>query len=407
MTSLHARFFDALAADAARSVVLGDGPAVTYGQLGNCAISLAHVARSLLGRPPKRVAVISSRGTSALAGLLACSVAGATYVPLLPTTPARRLRQMVELARPEVILHADGTPAWMLEVIKAPAVAIDTAAAFPSTPLSPLPEPESASPAYILFTSGSTGAPKAVPIEGGNIGSFVTSLTRLCQFTESDVFLQLTEPTFDVSFIATLGAWAARGALFMPAISELALRPAATLRRGGVTVWTSVPSAAEVVLRRHLAESSLACLRLSLFCGERLLAATAAGWSKVTRGAVIVNLYGPTEATVAVLAYAYPGACEPGAWVKDVVPIGTPLPGVTTRIVDPQTLVPAEEGELWVGGMQNFDGYLGAAEIARSAFAPCPETGERFYRTGDLVRRSRDGTIHFKGRLVRQPPFGL
>jgi acyl-CoA synthetase (AMP-forming)/AMP-acid ligase II len=124
-----------------------------------------------------------------------------------------------------------------------------------------------------------------------------------------------------------------------------------------------------------------------------------AAWQEAAPNTAIFNLYGPTEATVFCLSQTAPLPLTPG---RDVVAIGSPLPGSEAAVFDThgQPVADGLPGELAIAGIQLADGYLGAAELTASRFPT--HNGKRWYLTGDLAIRDAAGTFHCLGRIDNQ-----
>jgi acyl carrier protein len=136
-------------------------------------------------------------------------------------------------------------------------------------------------------------------------------------------------------------------------------------------------------------------LRLNIVGGEPLAPDQVARWT--TAGCRLLNLYGPTETTVAVVWTELTGS-----WDRPV-PIGRPMANHRVCVVD-DSMTPAQEGELLIGGPGVALGYLGALDLTAQRFVPDPfdPDGGNVYRTGDRVRWNADGQLEFLGRLDRQ-----
>jgi amino acid adenylation domain-containing protein len=259
--------------------------------------------------------------------------------------------------------------------------------------------------AYLLFTSGSTGAPKGVPVTHANVRAFLAANQERYRLTPDDRLTQTFDQTFDLSVFDLFMAWE-HGARVCAMEPIEILAPFRYLERNGITVWFSVPSVAAMLRKRGaLRPGTMPTLRWSLFCGEALPRATAEAWQAAAPGSAVENLYGPTELTIACTAHRWDPATSPAACVHDNVPIGRPYPGLHTLVVDEElTPVPdGETGELCVAGPQTTPGYWQAPSItAQRWFA---HRGRTYYRTGDLVRL-RNGEYVCLGRNDQQVKVG-
>ncbi len=256
---------------------------------------------------------------------------------------------------------------------------------------------QNSAPAYVLFTSGSTGIPKGIIINRGNLNHYLQWALPQFPLQAGDRCTQTFDLSFDLSVHDIFVTLSQGATLVIPDPGDL-LFPNNYLAKRSLTSWFSVPSlAVRIKQLRLLAEGSLPKLRYAYFCGEGLPQEIAASWAKAAPSAHILNLYGPTEATIACTYQVWQAEAS-----KDhaLVPIGKAFPSMTTTLHDESSHSLIEGsgiGELWLAGPQLADGYLKDAEKTASAFVTFQQC--RWYRTGDLVERDDQGVLHFKGRI--------
>ncbi len=362
----------------------------------------AGLVRRLGGRVPRRVGLLASRSVTAYAGYLAVQRLGATVVPLGTAFPARRNGLIAEAAGLDAVLTdgsgdlaGTGVPVWDPSDGSAGGAEGRDAGSVP-----PPSDPHAI--AYILFTSGSTGAPKGVPVSHRNAGAYLDHMIPRWDAGPGARLSQTFDLTFDPSVFDMFVAWGSGAALVVPTRDEV-LAPVRFVRGQGITHWNSVPSVITLADRlRALAPGSMPTLRHSLFCGEQLTYRQARAWRRAAPSSSVHNSYGPTELTVTCATYRLPD--EEAEWPRTsngTVPIGSPHPGVETLL---------HEGELCVRGPQRFDGYLDGADDAGRFLTPglVPYrsagelTREHWYRTGDRVAEAGNGVLVHLGRLDQQ-----
>lgn len=393
------------------------GASLTYAELDRRAEALAGVLRREHSTGPgDRVAVALPRSFELMVGLLAAHKCGAAYVPVDPDYPDGRIAYLLEHARPSCVI-ADAAVARRLAGTDAPlppAVLVDdpdVAALLrdggPGPQRGPRP-PEA--PAYVLYTSGSTGAPKGVVVPHRAIVNRLAWMQHAFGLTPGERVLQKTPSGFDVS------VWE----FFWPLITGATLvlaepgghRDPAYLTRvladEDVSTVHFVPSMLEALLgepalaaRAEAAGPSAGpfpALRRIVCSGEALAPAVADRAAELL-GAPVFNLYGPTEAAVDVTWWRH----EPGS---GAVPIGHPVWNTRLHILDPglRPVPPGAPGELYLAGVQLADGYLHRPDLTAGRFVADPHgaPGARMYRTGDLARRRGDGAVEYLGRADDQ-----
>jgi len=373
----------------------------TYAELYDYALRLGGALRAQDGHAPAAVGILAARSAECYAGILAALFAGATVVPMSPAFPVERT---VTMARAAGVTHVIADRAGRMAAAGLRAALPDLHVIAPEAGRvpagDPLPAPVEVDPAavaYVLFTSGSTGQPKGVPVTHANMAHFLAYSRQRYRLTPSDACSQTFDTTFDLAMFDLFVTWSAGATLVStPAHAFRALPDFVTAQR--LTVWFSVPSAIALVGRYGgLAPGSMPSLRWSLFCGEPLLAAAAAEWQTAAPGSILENLYGPTELTIACSVYRWSPDRSPAECVNGVVPIGDIYPGLGDRLLAERES-DVGVGELCVTGPQMFSGYLNPSHDEGRFLAA---DGQRWYRTGDLVRRTPAG-LAFLGRLDHQ-----
>lgn len=393
--TLHERFFEhARTAPGAVALVAPDGKGTTYGELAERALRIAGAVADA-APAGEAVALCLSRGADQVAALLGILAAGCAYLPVGGHQPPARRRAILERGAPALLLSDD--PA-VLAGADLPALTLAQALSGPAA--GPRPTAPDA-PAYVLFTSGSTGAPKGVEVPHRAAAHTVDVLNALLDTGPRDRTLALAEIDFDMSVFDLFAPLSAGGAAVL--VDSGDRRDAAgwadAAERAGVTLLNCVPTLLDMLLTA--VESGLAAappLRAVLLGGDRVGTDLPGRLRAVAPGSRFLALGGMTEAAVHSTLLEV-GEPDP-SWSH--VPWGRPLPGVHCRVVDTQgrdrpDLVP---GELWVGGAGLARGYRGAPATTADRFVHAD--GRRWYRTGDGARHLPDGSLEFLGRLDHQ-----
>ncbi len=325
------------------------------------------------------VAVIADKSLQCYASILGILMADKAYLPLNPRFPESRNRFMIRKSGAGLLLH-DGLPERLDAEHTQLAEVADGAGL----------------PAYLLFTSGTTGEPKGVVIRRKQVEAYLRNITGMFPFYPSDRFTQNFDLTFDLSVHDLFLCWTSGACLCVPADSS-AFGMSKFLRAAKPTVWFSVPTTALLLHRMRLLQpNTFPWIRLSFFCGEPLLESTAVAWKSAVSGAPVVNLYGPTEATIAISAYRLPNDENSIGKKNGIVSIGRIFNGNQYLLRD---FSGQQSSELCLAGSQVIPNYFHNAEADRQAFFTDPVTGMVFYRTGDLAESDSEGNLYYLGRI--------
>ncbi|MFF3644613.1 amino acid adenylation domain-containing protein [Streptomyces sp. NPDC002564] len=393
----------------------GTSRSLTYGELAAAKDELAAVLRAAGVGPGRRVAVAVPRSVEQVVALVAIVAAGGAYVPLDLAYPDERLEYILTDAAPQVVLvdrdererftallERTGVPARVLVQGDEPAPAepsADTAA----------PAARWHDPAYVIYTSGSTGRPKGVVVPHSGVVTLLAQTRPAMEFGPHDVWVQFHSFSFDFAVWELWGALAHGAELLVPeyGLTRSPVDFHRLVRERGVTVLNQTPSAFYQFIEadRH-AGGALPALRRIIFGGEALDLGRLRGWVERhgTGSPELVNMYGITETTVHVTQRVLTDAdFGPG---DDVSPIGGPLPGLVTHLLDDRLrpVPPGRVGAIYVAGDQVSLGYLGRPGLTAGRFVanPFADDGSRMYHTGDLARRTLDGELEFAGRADDQ-----
>ncbi|MFJ2579506.1 amino acid adenylation domain-containing protein [Kitasatospora aureofaciens] len=376
-----------------RPAIVQQGHALSYGRLHELANALA----TRLGDDPGTVAVPAVHTPETVVALLGVLAAGGAYCPVDPAFPAPRQEAMTTAAGSRTAV-ATGTP--LAPQLGLGSVELPAPSELLGAPPGTLPARRAGTgperPAYILFTSGSTGQPKSVVTPRRAVSAAVHSLRELFGLTPDDRVLQFASLNWDTCFEEILPALTTGATLVLDPDAHRGSFPRflRMVERERITVL-DLPTAFWHELVLHLAEDRLTlpgCVRLLVIGGEAAAPARLADWSALDTGRIrLVNTYGCTETTLITHAVDLSGPGAPGrSWDGTTrAPIGRALPHVVEHI--------SEQGELMIGGPAVALGYLGLPEATAARFVTVD--GERRFRTGDRVRRAPDGVLTHEGRL--------
>jgi amino acid adenylation domain-containing protein len=366
---------------------------VTYGQLDRRANRLSQrLASAGLGHATL-VGILAESSADAIAAMLAALKVSAAYVPLDSKAPAARLTSLA--ASLDAVLATPSLAPRVGDTVRT--IALDDASGLADGRPPRVDTPASA--AYVVFTSGSTGEPKGVVVERGQLAA--SNAARDLYYREPPRrFLLLSPVSVDSSVAGIYWTLATGGALVLPAPrAEQDVEGLARLiARMDVTHTLLVPSLYRALLE-HADTRCLASLRCVIVAGEECPPDVVRLHHELLPGTALHNEYGPTEATVWATAAELerPADDSPDARVT----IGRPIPGARVYLLDDALRpVPAGTvGEICVGGAGVARGYLGMPDVMARRFVSDPfAPGGRIYRTGDRGRFRTDGQIDFLGR---------
>lgn len=416
-TPLGIAFRDVVAQHAARTALIypETGVRVSYAELAQQVDRIAAVLR-MQGLCEGDVAVLfHDKSPAAYAAMLACLQLGVIYVNLDPDSPWERLHRILSTCRPRLVVNASAAMPYAAEL---EADGYCTALHLRDLPPSVAPpdrQPnappdgqviDGASPAYIMFTSGSTGMPKGAVMSHANLLGFIAWAQKRFGITPDDVLTNVNPMYFDNSVFDFYSALFS-GAALAPATAAQVRETRRLVRLVGIagcTIWFSVPSMLVYLLTtRALAAADFPAIRKIVFGGE--------GFPKTKlrqlydlfgARADLENVYGPTECTCICSAHAIGPADFDD--MQNLAPLGLLAENFDYEIL-PLDACDPDFGELFLRGPQVGLGYYNDPERTARAFIQNPHHAHPTdigYRTGDLVQRDARGWLHFRGRADYQ-----
>lgn len=398
MEDVLLRLIDDLHRHGPRNAFYIGGVFHTYAQLSEAVDQVrAHIRQA----PPEPIiGLMAHDDLLTYAAILALWAEGRAYLPLSPGSPTARNEEVLAQAGVRTVLTACDTPALqgarMQRIDHRPE----------GTTHAPALSASGDATAYLLFTSGTTGRPKGVPISRGALAAFMDAFQRLgLDIGPEDRCLQMFELTFDLSVMSYLVPLLHGACVYTIPKEEIKYTYIHELLEDQrLTVALMVPSILNF-LRPYFEEVHCPSLRINLFCGEALPLDVVEEWAVCAPNARIINVYGPTEHTIFCTASEYDRR-GPNKESNGVFGIGKPMYGTTVAIIDEERhRVEADvAGELCLAGPQGTAGYWNDPERNKESFVTVAGSlpDLRFYRTGDRCRIDPDGDIIYLGRMDHQ-----
>lgn len=411
--NLGAAFAAVVARHGERTALLypAESRRISYRELDDLSRRIAASLSTRGIEPGAVIALFHDKSAAAYASMLACLRLGLPYVNLDPDSPWERIRRIVDNCAPALVINACSDLRCGEELVacaKWPMLTLDQVMA-----MEPLGWAERADvavtgsmPAYLMFTSGSTGQPKGAVISHANVLWFIAWARQRFSVTELDVLSNANPMYFDNSAFDFYTALFT-GATLVPLSAAEVREPRQLVRlvdAARCTLWFSVPSLLVFLLTmRALGPTQFTSLRCIAFGGEgfpkRRLRELFELYGQRLR---LENVYGPTECTCICSAYRI--TAKDFADMQGLAPLGQLAPNFSYRLLPIEGADP-DSGELFLLGPQVGLGYYGDAERTSRSFIQNPAQDafiEVGYRTGDIVHRDAQGLLHFRGRIDHQ-----
>ena len=361
-------------------------------------------------RPGTYVAICFEKSSWAVVALLAVLNSGAAFVPIEASHPEGRIKFILENINAKLVLCSPKHYEKFTQYEDIKPIVVDESLIQKAAP-SPEPQiisPKTTDPAYLIFTSGTTGLPKGTIISHRAFSTGATEHAPAILMRQHSRVLQFSNLCFDASVMEILTTLIVGACICIPSEEERMNNIPGAMSRMSVNWTLLTPSVANV-----LKPESCPSLQVLVTGGEAMQARHIAKWQD---GAALVNAYGPSEA--AVIATTGIKVDEKRRLINDDPSIIGRATGCRNWIVNPENhnlLMPiGSVGELVLEGNTLATGYLKNEEKTAKAFVPCPDwmidptykvtqgQPKLMYKTGDLVRYSPEGNIVYCARKDTQ-----
>jgi amino acid adenylation domain-containing protein len=375
---------------------------LTYAELDNRANQLAHFIREKLQSSGNYVGVCIDRSFELIIVMLGILKSGNAYVPLDPSYPEDRLSIMIEATKMSLILtckssdfSAINLPVNILQIDN------NRIEQKPKGKLSINCTNEDI--ANLMYTSGTTGKPKCIPVTHKGIVRVVSS-SELDFISEDEVLLQFAPISFDASTFEIWGALCNGATLILCPPGSKSLNELSTIiSENNISVLWLTAGLFHAFIDEHI--EGLINVKYIIAGGDVLSSTHVHKLQQALKheDARIINGYGPTESTIFTCLYTI----KKDTPLRDRIPIGKPIASTSVYIVDKNIKICpiGSKGELVIGGDGLCKGYLGDDILTKEKFIDNPfhpEGHGTLYRSGDLVRYLDDGNIEFLGRIDNQ-----
>ena len=406
--------------------VIDEEDKVTYGEL----ITKAKIVGSYLCskiEPNKPVAIFMDKSVKTLELFMGVLYAGCFYTLIDPSFPDNRIKQILEIAKVNLIITDDDNYDKLSRIVKKENIinvknissiasvkslyghGVRDNSCFDSILFTEEKNLESIrnnmtgeEPVYCNFTSGSTGIPKGVLISHKAVINFIDSFVDTFKIIDQDVIGNQAPFDFDVS-VKDIYSCLKTGATLVIIPKSYFMFPTKVmdmLEQYKVTTIIWAVSALVMITRLHgLKYKTPRSINKIMFSGEQMPLKQLNKWRKIYNKAMFVNLYGPTEITCNCTYYIL----DREFLDDEKLPIGKAFSHNEVLLVNDGNSISEKMinkcGEVCVAGDSLANGYINNKEMTDKSFVTNKAFGKkRLYKTGDIAYWGEDGLLYFAGR---------
>lgn len=378
--------------------IIDEKEKITYKKLNEKINQFTHYLLRIGVKKNDRICIVMDHSIEMIETIFAIIKSGATYIPMEPTFPVKRINYIVEESNAKFIItkekykdtfeKKDRLIFYNEQLLKNESIE------------NPINIPNEDTIMYVLYTSGTTGKPKGVMVQHKNVFNYINAFKEYFKITNKDKMLQCSVCTFDI-FVEEVFPILMTGGTLVVAGSNKLNKPEELfnlIKEKAISITSTFPYFLNDIDKLIKNQDELPdTWRIAISGGDTLRKEFI---KKIAKKIRVFNTYGPTETTVCASYYEYNENYD-----LDSIPVGRPINNVNIYILDDNLNVmpDGEIGEICISGKGVSKGYLNLEEKTNKNFIPNPfNKSERLYKTGDLGRILPDGNIDFIKRKDQQ-----
>ena len=378
-----------------------DGKSLTYDQLNEKANSLAHFLLNNGIKPNDIVAIMTNRSFETIVSMLGILKAGAAFVNMDPTYPIDRTIYYLEDSNAKCILKQKDISLPINSSAKVYDIDLSNKEIYSINKSNPNTKIELNTLSYIIYTSGSTGTPKGVVLNHLGLANMCKAMTLVLEYLKdasNHTLLSVTSTPFDI-FVYEIVVPLSHGMKIVLANNSEHRNPKLVdklIRDYNVDVMTVTPSLMKINYDNREPNSALANVKNMVFGGEPLPEKFIKDLKALSNDITIYNIYGPSEITVL--------SNVQNLEHETCINVGPPILNTDIYVLDSDMnpLPVGLPGEIYIGGVQVGNGYLGKEDLTNQKFINNPFAKGKMFKSGDIGKWTYDGKLQCLGRLDHQ-----